>query len=108
MKMYIYVAGPYSKGDVAENVRTAIHQGDYISRLGHYPYIPHFTHFWHMLIPHEYEFWMAQDFKWLERCDAILRLPGESSGADREVEHAKSLGLTVFTSVFDIPKSEAK
>lgn len=105
--MKIYIAGPYSKGDVAQNVRNAIHAGDYVSRFGHIPFIPHLTHFWHMLCPHEYEFWMEQDDVWLAECDAILRLEGESAGADREVERALELGLSVYTSIFDIPRDQA-
>ena len=106
MRQFIYVAGPYTKGDVAQNVKTAIHEGDYIARLGHVPFIPHFSHFWHMIIPHDYEFWMELDFAWIAKCDALYRIKGESSGADREVELARSLGLTVYTSVFDIPRAE--
>ena len=100
----IYIAGPYSNGDVAENIRNAIHAGDYISRLGHIPFIPHLTHFWHLLIPHEYEFWMRQDEQWLSSCDALLRLHGQSAGADREVSKALELGIPVYLSIFDIPK----
>lgn len=102
--MRIYIAGPYSGGDVAQNVSTAIYEGDYVARLGHIPFIPHLTHFWHMFLSHEYEFWMAQDMEWLKLCDAILRIPGESKGADREVEVARKLGLIVYVSVFDIPR----
>ena len=104
-EMKIYIAGPYSKGDVAVNVREAIYAGDYVSRLGHVPFIPHLTHFWHMLIPHDYEFWMAQDDAWLECCDAMLRLKGESAGADREEARARGLFLPIYYSVFDIPKA---
>lgn len=102
--MKIYVAGPYSKGDVAQNVRYAIQEADYITRLGHIPFIPHLTHFWHMLIPHEYDFWMRQDEAWLRSCDALLRLHGESLGADKEEAIAKELGLIIYHSVFEIPK----
>ena len=102
--MYIYVAGPYTKGDVAMNVRYMIHDADYIARLGHFYFCPLYSHFHHMLIPHDYEFWMKQDFAWVEKCDAIYRMKGESAGADREVELARSLGLIVYDSVFDIPK----
>ena len=35
----------------------------------------------------------------IERCDAILRLPGESQGADEDVRRARSLGLRVFRSL---------
>lgn len=39
----------------------------------------------------------------LSRCDAVLRLPGASRGADMDVAHAQELGLPVFTSVDQIP-----
>ena len=55
--MKIYIAGPYTKGDVAQNVRNAIHAGNLAAHFGHTPFIPHLTHFWHMLCPNEYEFW---------------------------------------------------
>jgi hypothetical protein len=31
------------------------------------------------------------------RCDALLRLPGDSPGADEEVKMASELGLPVLT-----------
>ena len=96
MREKIYVAGPYTKGDVAINVHNAIKTANDLANLGFAPFVPHFTHFWHMLFPHPYEFWCKQDMEWLERCDAIVRLPGESSGADAEVERARELGLPVY------------
>lgn len=39
----------------------------------------------------------------LERCDAVLRIPGESKGADLDVQRARQLGLRVFTELADIP-----
>jgi hypothetical protein len=42
----------------------------------------------------------------LEHCDAVLRLPGESTGADRDVAIARERGLPVFTRVEDIPGYE--
>jgi len=102
--MKIYIAGPYTKGDQAENVRNAIYAGSFIGNLGHFPFIPHLSHFWHMMIPENYEYWLRQDEEWLKCCDGLLRLPGESAGADREVELAKALGIPIYTSVFDIPR----
>jgi hypothetical protein len=32
----------------------------------------------------------------LERCDAVLRIPGESKGADQDVRTAQQRGLHVF------------
>lgn len=40
----------------------------------------------------------------LERCDAVLRLSGESKGADADVARARALGLPVFTSIDEIPR----
>jgi hypothetical protein len=101
-RLKVYIAGPYSKGDVAENVRAAIYTGNLVAHFGHVPFIPHLTHFWHMLAPNDYEFWMDQDEQWLRMCDAIIRLAGESSGADREMAIARELGLLVLKSPFDL------
>jgi hypothetical protein len=40
--------------------------------------------------------WLAMDFAWIEVSDAVLRLPGESVGADAECEHAGKVGVPVF------------
>ena len=42
----------------------------------------------------------------LARCDACLRIGGESSGADRMVLVAGDLGKAVFTSLSDVPSAE--
>jgi len=41
----------------------------------------------------------------LEHCDAVLRLPGESAGADQDVAIAESRGLPVYHDVADIPRA---
>lgn len=41
----------------------------------------------------------------LEHCDAVLRLPGESRGADNDVAIARRRGLPVYTSVDEIPRA---
>lgn len=38
-----------------------------------------------------------------ERCDGILRLPGDSPGADEEVDIVRNNGGVVFTSLEDVP-----
>lgn len=38
----------------------------------------------------------------ITKCDAILRLKGESSGADKDVEVAKGLGLPIYYKLEDI------
>ena len=39
----------------------------------------------------------------LEKCDAVLRIPGESRGADLEMTKAKEMGKIIFLSLGDIP-----
>jgi hypothetical protein len=104
--MRIYIAGPYTAPDPETNTRNAIAAGDKVAALGHTVFIPHLTHFWHCQIPHDYEFWMKQDFEWLKCCDGLLRLPGVSSGADREVTRAHELGKFVYFLIDEIPTTQ--
>lgn len=39
----------------------------------------------------------------LEMCDAVLRIPGESRGADLECGIARERGMTVYETLDDIP-----
>ena len=39
----------------------------------------------------------------LEHCDAVLRLPGESTGADQDVAIARERGLPVYFRLEDVP-----
>lgn len=93
---FIYVASPYTKGDVAVNVRNNLDAADKLAKAGFIPFAPLLTHFWHLLFPHPYEFWCDQDNAWVAKCDCLVRLPGDSSGADKEVALAESLGIPVF------------
>lgn len=92
----VYVAGPITLGDLTMNVRKGMVIGDWLLNNGFSPFIPHLTHFWHLLFPHEIDRWYAYDKQWLGRCDCLIRLPGESKGADAEVEFAKDRGIKVF------------
>jgi GDP-mannose pyrophosphatase NudK len=40
----------------------------------------------------------------LEKCDAVLRVGGKSTGADEMVRVARSLGLTLYNNLAEIPK----
>ena len=93
---YIYVAGPYTSGDPIINTRKAIEAGEQLRAMGFVPFIPHLSLIWHLVNPHDVDFWYAYDKEWIERCDALVRLPGESKGADAEVKLALELGLPVF------------
>ena len=93
---YIYVAGPYTSGDPVVNTRKAIEAGELLRGMGFVPFIPHLSLFWHFVEPHDVAFWYEYDNAWVERCDGLVRLPGESKGADAEVKLAIELGMPVF------------
>jgi hypothetical protein len=43
----------------------------------------------------------------LSRCDAVLRIGGESNGADEDVRVAQGLGLRVYRDIADVPVADA-
>ena len=46
--------------------------------------------------------WLAIDLAWVAVCEAVVRLPGESGGADMETAEARRLGIPVFESVAEL------
>lgn len=99
--MKVFISGPYTIGDKEENTINAILAGEEVIKLGHTPFVPHLCHFWDKKFPHDYQYWIDFDLSWLEECDALIRLPGESSGADNEVKKALSLNIPVFFSLIE-------
>jgi hypothetical protein len=78
------------------NVRRAMDAGDAVEAAGYVAHVPHLSHFRHLHNARPYEHWMRLDLAWLARCDVLVRLPGESPGADREVVEANRLGIPVL------------
>jgi hypothetical protein len=95
-RLRVYIAGPYSKGDVAQNVATALRVAEHVWLRGDVPFVPHLTHFWHFLHPHPWKSWLDLDLEWLHQCEGFLRIPGESAGADIEEREAQRLGLRIW------------
>ena len=98
----VYIASPYTKGDVAQNVKLQLDTYDQLMNLGFCPFAPLYSHFQHMAHPRPYEDWIKVDLEWVEVCDCVLRLGGESSGADGEVKYATELGKKVFYSIYKL------
>lgn len=114
----IYIAGPISKGDLAANINQATDAFIELAQQGFAPLCPH----WSAYSKPVYQIgsdvyclatrsgndrlshadWMGIDLPWVAVADAVLRLPGESTGADREVEEATRRGIPVFTSLDDL------
>ncbi len=93
---FVYVAGPLSKPSELDNIHTAVRWGDKVMEAGLIPLIPHLDALWHMISPKSYETWIAWCLAWVTRCDAVLRVPGASTGADREVACAQEHNMPVF------------
>lgn len=111
----VYIAGPISKGDLIANIRQADRAFRTLAVMGFAPLCPHWSVFAGSIqddgtarasamsgLDLSHEDWMEVDLPWVERADAVLRLPGESLGADREVAHAKRAGIPVYDSIQDL------
>lgn len=93
----VYIAGPYTNPDPVENTHTAIRVADLLLSDGKVtPVIPHLSLLWHLVCPRPVADWYAYDLEVMARCDAVLRLPGASSGADNEIREAEEQGIPVF------------
>lgn len=111
-KLRIYIAGPYTASDpetVEAHVTAAIIAGLKVFEKGHYPYIPHLTHYIqvlsqsrHLMANLRWEDYMEWDRGWLDVSDAILFL-GPSRGADIELKRASALGKRIFRDISEIP-----
>lgn len=101
--LHIYVAGPIGKNDEGRRrrVEAALDVGRQLLRHGLCPFVPHL---WAAALADAddllgYEEWLKYDTAWINRCDAVLRMRGESPGADREVAFAEERGIRVFYSI---------
>lgn len=123
----VYVAGAITKGDVVENVKKAHAAGTALLKAGFAVVVPHGSVFFgnetitsvttceddtfrekdrkvgfviDVLadgIP--YETWIDHSLELVRRCDCLLRLEGESRGADLEEAEANLCGMPVYRSV---------
>jgi hypothetical protein len=94
----IYLASPYTIGDVAANVAVQIDAAHKILDLGHCPVAPLLSHFLHIQRQRPYQDWVNMDLALIPRMDIVLRLPGESRGADKEVQTAQKFNIPVVFS----------
>ena len=120
-RMLILIAGPYRSGTgddpalMARNLERLEEAAWPIFRGGHVPMIGE----WVALPvlrgaggaspadPIAAEIMYPTAERLLRHCDAVLRLPGESTGADEDVRIARERGLPVYERVEDIPGCSA-
>jgi len=100
-KPLVYVAGPIT-GDPWGCVRQATEIAAILDFLNCHAYLPQLSILHEIVAPEPYEHWIEHGLAMVERCDGVWRIPGESPGADREVEHAHQLGIPVFFTGGDV------
>lgn len=102
MRRTTYIAGPVTAGDRIHNFNQACIAQRELMAAGFAPLNPMLSmlHPAAWQIPHED--WMESDLPWVAVADCVLRLPGESVGADREVEFARERGIPVFYAIEQI------
>jgi hypothetical protein len=98
----VYIASPYTLGDIAINVKTQIDVADILISKGFAPFVPLYSHFQHMVHPRPYNDWVKLDLEWINVCNCLLRLPGESKGADNEVKYAIEKDIPIFYSIDEL------
>ena len=103
LRQRIYISGPLtSSGNVLDNLARAMDAARALVAAGFAPFCPHLTY--HVdpgeTIPHAT--WMEIELPWGTVADGVLRLPGESLGADLEVEQAERLGIPVFDTIAEL------
>jgi len=115
IKPTVYIASPYTKGDVAMNTNFQCKIFDRLLDDGRVlPIAPLWSHFQHTVFPRAYQDWIDYDQALLPLYDACLRLTAtvagveyeqhQSSGADAEAETFKKMGKPVFTEIEDLYK----
>lgn len=118
--MLILIAGPYRSGTgddpqkMADNLRRLEQASWPLFRAGHIPVIGEW-----IALPvwrsaggtelgdelYDQIFYPTAD-RLLQSCDAVLRLPGDSKGADNDVRLATERGLPVYHRLQDVPGVE--
>jgi len=116
-RLMILIAGPYRSGTgddpakMAANLRHLETASYPIFQAGHIPMIGEWVALpiWHTAGGQTIGDALYDEIlhptagRLIDRCDAILRLPGESKGADNDVRLAKARGIPVYERIEDIP-----
>lgn len=107
----VYIAGPMTNGGQGydmKRIHEAVDTYFTLIVLGYTPHCPQLTVFCDFMCPNRlsHDEWLELDERYIDNSDVVLRLPGESVGADRECAYAKANGIPVVRSVAAIVDME--
>ena len=112
MQPLIYVAGPYraaTRDAIAQNIDAARVVGISAAALGWFPVIPHAnTAHMELDLPElGDDFWLRGTMEMMERCDAVVLVPGwqNSAGTRGEIIRAEELGIPTFRTLDALPSA---
>lgn len=119
-RMLILIAGPYRSGTgddpakMASNLRRLEAASWPLFKKGHIPMIGEWVALpiWHIAGGQTVGDALYNEIlhptagRLIERCDAVLRLPGASKGADNDVRLATERGIPVYYRLEDVPDAE--
>jgi len=106
----IFISGPYTDANDAiqgRNTQRIIDIGIELYQRGHFPYIPHLTH-WvdkrarELGVGLKWEDYMNWHMPWLELCDALYFV-APSRGANLELATAVNMGKVIFRRMDEVP-----
>lgn len=113
-KKRCYISGPISRGDLAHNIRQAEAAFFALLKAGYAPFCPHWSCYSNGPAKNDvtgevtavatsqggggctHGEWVDADLAWVEVSHAVIRLPGESKGADRECKLARECDIPVL------------
>lgn len=96
MRPLLYMAAPYTRPEPVANTHAVCKVSMIVYEQTVWcPVVPHLSLLWHAVTPREEAHWYEYDLHLLRKCDAIVRLPGFSVGADKEIVVARERGIEI-------------
>lgn len=96
----IFISSPFSEGDQRFNIERQNEAANVLMNEGYAPLAPLLLgDAMERMQSRTWEEWMECCLAWVAKCDAVLRLEGQSEGADLEVAEARRLGIPVYFSI---------